>query len=106
MCFMEKNPNYKDQNHKPEVMVALSEFWLLHGFAENIEERLQTYTFLNQFLPQFQAGGIKYLYEYLLKLPQESVNEIIASHAEKIIPIYLENQLGRENPDFWAARAI
>ncbi|MFX8573915.1 type I phosphomannose isomerase catalytic subunit, partial [Acinetobacter baumannii] len=24
--------NYKDKNHKPEVMVALSEFWLLHGF--------------------------------------------------------------------------
>lgn len=24
--------NYKDRNHKPEVMVALSEFWLLHGF--------------------------------------------------------------------------
>jgi mannose-6-phosphate isomerase len=98
--------NYKDQNHKPEVMVALSEFWLLHGFAANIEERLKTYTFLNQFLPQYQAGGIKYLYEYLLKLPQESVNEIIASHAEKIIPIYLENQLEKENPDFWAARAI
>ncbi len=28
------NRNYKDDNHKPEVMVALSEFWLLHGFKE------------------------------------------------------------------------
>ena len=26
--------NYKDKNHKPEVMVALSEFWLLHGFLQ------------------------------------------------------------------------
>lgn len=25
---------YKDANHKPEMMVALSEFWLLHGFAD------------------------------------------------------------------------
>ncbi len=24
--------NYKDDNHKPEIMVALGEFWLLHGF--------------------------------------------------------------------------
>lgn len=24
--------NYKDRNHKPELMVALSDFWLLHGF--------------------------------------------------------------------------
>lgn len=98
--------NYKDQNHKPEVMVALSEFWLLHGFAANIEERLSTYSFLNQFLPQFQAGGIKNLYEHLLKLSQESVNEIISSHAEKIIPLYLADQLKKNNPDFWAARAM
>jgi mannose-6-phosphate isomerase len=98
--------NYKDQNHKPEVMIALSEFWLLHGFTAKIEERLIAYAFLNQFLPQFQAGGIKYLYEHLLNLPQESVNEIIASHAEKIIPLYLDNQLEKENPDFWAARAM
>ena len=24
--------NFKDNNHKPELMLALSEFWLLHGF--------------------------------------------------------------------------
>jgi mannose-6-phosphate isomerase len=98
--------NYKDQNHKPEVMVALSEFWLLHGFAANIEERLKQFPFLQQFLPQFQAGGLKTLYEYLLRLPQASVNELIAKHAEKIIPLYLANQLQKENPDFWAARAM
>jgi len=98
--------NYKDQNHKPEVMVALSEFWLLHGFAANIEERLQSYTFLNQFLPQFQSGGIKNLYEHLLKLPQETVNQIISTQADKILPLYLQNQLEKENPDFWAARAM
>lgn len=98
--------NYKDQNHKPEVMVALSEFWLLHGFAGNIEERINSYSFLKQFLTQFKAGGIKELYEYLLKLPQDSVNEILALHAEKIIPLYLDNLLEKENPDFWAARAM
>src|SRR5919112_2494898 len=32
--------NYKDTNHKPELMVALSDFWLLHGFkpAEQLAE--------------------------------------------------------------------
>ncbi|MGN0902091.1 MAG: type I phosphomannose isomerase catalytic subunit, partial [Succinivibrio sp.] len=25
--------NYKDNNHKPELMLALSDFYLLHGFA-------------------------------------------------------------------------
>ena len=34
--------NYKDTNHKPEVMVALSDFWLLHGFLapELLKRRL------------------------------------------------------------------
>lgn len=26
------NRNYKDDNHKPEVHVALTDFWMLHGF--------------------------------------------------------------------------
>ncbi|MDX1666554.1 MAG: mannose-6-phosphate isomerase, class I, partial [Saprospiraceae bacterium] len=29
--------NFKDRNHKPELMVALSPFWLLHGFREEKE---------------------------------------------------------------------
>jgi mannose-6-phosphate isomerase len=98
--------NYKDQNHKPEVMVALSEFWLLHGFAADIEERLKKFSFLHEFLPHFKAGGIKALYENLLTLPQEKVNEILSGHAEKIIPLYKANQLEKDNPDFWAARAM
>ena len=36
------NRNYKDDNHKPEIMVALSEFWLLHGFLskDKLNQRL------------------------------------------------------------------
>src|ERR1051326_1411723 len=29
--------NYKDTNHKPELMVAMGEFWLLHGFKPEDE---------------------------------------------------------------------
>ena len=34
------NRNYKDKNHKPEIMIALGEFWLLHGFlsVEKIQQ--------------------------------------------------------------------
>jgi mannose-6-phosphate isomerase len=31
------NRNYKDKNHKPELMVALGDFWLLHGFKREEE---------------------------------------------------------------------
>jgi mannose-6-phosphate isomerase len=27
-----KHRIFKDDNHKPELMMALSDFWLLHGF--------------------------------------------------------------------------
>jgi len=100
------NRNYKDQNHKPEIMIALSDFWLLHGFSADIEERLNRFSFLNAFLPQFQSGGIKGLFEFLLSMPQEKVNEIIGVQAKQIVPLYHAGQLEKDSPDFWAARAI
>ena len=39
------NRNYKDKNHKPEVMVELSEFWLLHGFKKEEELNNSSVTF-------------------------------------------------------------
>ena len=46
------NRNYKDQNHKPEVMVALSDFWLLHGFLAPavLEKRLNSYSYFKPLL--------------------------------------------------------
>ncbi len=98
--------NYKDQNHKPEVMIALSDFWLLHGFSDNIEERLTQYNFLQQFLPIYKTNGLKGLYGHLLSMPQEVANEVIGVHAKEILPFYNNNELGKDSPDFWAARAI
>ena len=42
------NRNYPDDNHKPESMIALGDFWLLHGFAplNTIEERLAASPFM------------------------------------------------------------
>jgi mannose-6-phosphate isomerase len=53
--------NYKDRNHKPEVMVALSEFWLLHGFTSLavIEKILEEVPEFNILLPYFRREGLK-----------------------------------------------
>ena len=50
------NRNYKDRNHKPEVMVALSDFWLLHGFKERdlLEKTLEEVPEFNILLPLFK----------------------------------------------------
>lgn len=98
--------NYKDENHKPEVMVALSDFWLLHGFANDISERVKNYEILVPFASDFKTGGIKGLYQKLMELTHSQVNEILQPLSNRIIPLYDMNQLSKSSPDFWAARAM
>lgn len=101
------NRNYKDNNHKPEVMVALSDdFWLLHGFRPDLSESLLQYSFLAPFKAVFADVGIRGLYKHLMELSQEEVDRIISIHAKVILPKYLTDQLEKSSPDFWAARII
>ena len=51
--------NYKDDNHKPELMVAMGDFWLLHGFKpeEEIRKTLKSVPELAILLPVFEQSG-------------------------------------------------
>ena len=101
------NRNYKDTNHKPEVMVALSnDFWLLHGFRSDLTEKLTHFSFLTPFKAVFEDGGIIALFKYLMELPQEEVDCIFDPYAKEILPKYLNAEIDRSSPDFWAARMI
>lgn len=97
--------NYKDDNHKPEIMVALSDFWLLHGFASNIQERLDQYDFLNPFKQPFKEGGIRGLYEAIMNLTQDEVNHLLSAYMGKALDQYAAGELKKTAPDYWAARA-
>ena len=99
--------NYKDDNHKPELLSALGDFWLLHGFKpeEKLTEILTAVPELNELLPVFQQSGYEGLYKMVMEIPQEEVNRILQPLIDRIIPLYKENQLNRTNEDFWAARA-
>ena len=100
------NRNYKDQNHKPEIMVALSNFWLLHGFAADIETRLIKYPLLSPFKNDFAAGGIKALYKKIMELPQKEIDKLLFELATNIIPKYENGELNRDSTDYWAAKAF
>ena len=97
--------NYKDDNHKPEIMVALSDFWLLHGFASNIEERLSQYDILHDFVQSFDERGIKGLYEAIMSLSQGEVNRRLSQRMAVVKKKYLQGILKKTSPDYWAARA-
>ncbi len=100
--------NYKDQNHKPELMAALSDFWLLHGFKdpEGINRVFQTVPELQVLQSEFEQKGYKGLYEKVMTMPQEEVDRVLSPLMEKIVPQYREGSLEKSSAHFWAARAV
>ncbi len=98
--------NYKDDNHKPELMVAMGDFWLLHGFKpeKEMKETLKTVPELTSLLPVFEQSGYKGLYKKVMELPQEEVNAQLQPLLDRIIPLYNEGKLKRSQADYWAAK--
>lgn len=99
--------NYKDDNHKPEMVVALGDFWLLHGFKP---EKELVYTLLNvvelrELLPVYNQSGYPGLYKYVMEMPQEEVNRILRPLVDNIVPLYNKGEQDKMDEDFWAARA-
>lgn len=85
--------NYKDNSDKPELAVALSEFWLLHGFRalDEIQTQLQQIPYLQPLLDSLQQKGLAAAFEFALDSDHESIvrmhealyNDIINGHWQK-----------------------
>ncbi len=102
------NRNYKDDNHKPEIMVALSEFWLLHGFLPK-DKLVQTLKSIPEFvhlLPIFEEKGYFGLYKQVMEQSEAASNRILQPLANRIVPLYKTGKLDKSNPDYWAAKAV
>jgi mannose-6-phosphate isomerase len=99
--------NYKDDNHKLELAVALDELWLLHGFkpAEKLIETLRAVPEFNSFIHIFQVAGYQGLYSHVMELAQPSVNAILNSLVERVVPQYESGSLNKSQEDYWAAKA-
>lgn len=99
--------NYKDDNHKPELMYALSDFWLLHGFKtpEKLHKVLADQPELGFLQTIFQKKGYDGLYRYVMELEQEEVNNVLQPLLDRIIPLYEKGMLKKNDEGFWAARA-
>ena len=100
--------NYKDDNHKPEMMVALSDFWLLHGFkpADQLITTLSAIPDLSFLADEFKTKGYKAVYEKVMLMDQEDVNTILHPVISKILPLYKNGELLKSQESFWAARAV
>ncbi|MBL7743805.1 MAG: mannose-6-phosphate isomerase, class I [Chitinophagaceae bacterium] len=99
--------SYKDDNHKPELMVALGDFWLLHGFkpAKELEYILLNVLELRELLPVYNQSGYAGLYKYVMEMPQQEVDRILRPLVNNIVPVYQKGSADKMDEDFWAARA-
>ncbi|OOF66495.1 mannose-6-phosphate isomerase, class I [Rodentibacter caecimuris] len=95
---------YKDNNHKPEMMIALSDFWLLHGFKtkEKIIETLYRHPSLQDLVQKFEQQDIKSVYSEIMQANQSQLSAwlmpIIEQHQEN----YKAGRLtDLHNPDYW-----
>ena len=101
------NRNYRDDNHKPELLVALGEFWLLHGFKkkEPILKILNAVPEFSSLKVMFDLKGYEELYKTVMGMPQENVNEILQPVLERVAPLYSKGVLNKDEEDYWAAKA-
>ena len=110
-----KHRNYKDDNHKPEVMIAMTDFWLLHGFKseKDIEAALAAVPEFASLLEYYQRiltkevdNKIFHLYKNLMEMPQNRVDEILQPLAARLSPLLEKSELPKSSADYWAALAF
>lgn len=101
--------NYKDRNHKPEIMVALSEFYLLHGFKPKaaFEETLQSVPEFNFLLDTWKNESYYGVYKQVMEMDQQQVDQLLLplvqreigrGEVEKIDPAYWVQKLYKDGP--------
>ena len=94
---------YKDRNHKPEMMIALSDFWLLHGFKTK-SQILATLNARPSLQPLAEKLGTQSLAEFYADVMLADQSTL----ANWLLPIIETNQqpyqkgvLALDNPDYW-----
>ena len=100
------NRNYKDKNHKPEVMVALGDFWLLHGFKtkEKLLATLQGEPEFSGYDAIFTQNGYKGLYKHVMEMPQTEVNALLKPLVNRELTKKANNELMKPQPGWWVAK--
>jgi mannose-6-phosphate isomerase len=100
------NRNYKDRNHKPEVMLAISDFWLLHGFKTKaaIEKTLNDVREFSPLVTLFRTEGYKGLYRLLMEMEQQQVDYLLEPLVKRELRRKRDNELTRQQPGWWVSK--
>lgn len=98
--------NYKDRNHKPEMLVALSEFWLLHGFQTNeqILRQLEDVPEFNRLIGLYVKDGLSAVYRLVMEMSDEDAYHWLLPLVKRELRKKREGQLNRSEPGWWVTR--
>lgn len=98
-----KNRNYKDANDKPELMVALSEFWLLHGFRPiaQIAELLENKSYLAPLRDILLKDGLAQAFAHALEFSSSATQTMQQALAQELRG---KSALDKNTPEFWIQR--
>lgn len=99
---------YKDNNHKPEMMIALSDFWLLHGFKtkSKIAETLKSRPSLSALLTKLNSQSLQHFYSEIMKADQIQLASWLNPIIESNQHAYQKGELTLNNPDYWVLYTI
>ncbi len=94
---------YKDNNHKPEMMIALSDFWLLHGFKTKakILTTLKSRPSLAPLAEKLNTQDLHTFYADIMQAEQAQLHQWLVPIIEEKQVAYKTNELALSNPDYW-----
>ncbi|MBY5957674.1 mannose-6-phosphate isomerase, class I [Membranicola marinus] len=100
------NRTFRDRNHKPEIMYALSEFYLLHDFRsdEEILEVLNHRPPLGEIAEEIRKVGLPTFYRSYMQLDQKTINSKLQSFVRYVKRLEVTEDL--LNPDYWVKQAL
>ncbi len=104
-----KNRNYKDDNHKPELIAALTDFYGLRGFRPfpEIERTLREVPEFRSLAADFRptSDGLKDLYAKFMALPQEGVDALLAPLVERLAREDAKKPFPKTDRGYWVLRS-
>ena len=94
---------YKDDNHKPEMMIALSDFWLLHGFKTKAQilDTLRQRPSLADLATKLTSQNLADFYADIMLATQDQLAQWLLPIIDSQQKAYEQNQLAMQDPDYW-----
>jgi mannose-6-phosphate isomerase class I len=101
--------NYRDRNHKPELLVALSDFHALLGFrpwqriAETLAETPELAALSEHLAPS--PAALQTLYCRLMRMSQQEVNALLDPLVTRLAQEQATRPFGQDDHRFWLLKA-